>query len=451
MPKSPDPADRSKAPAAIVILADEATGLSPAQIDAEKQAVRDAVAYEPNPGSSIIVLGFGSATPTGEPAVDVVCSASGGFGPIGSAGSGARSDLSRCADAIRARPAAPDSTSDPVDALDVARQLLLKAPPSRPRILFLLSGSVGALALVHPDPGEPHDTATERLNRSRDLLISRVPNQLKAAGIEVWPIGFGAADTPVLHDLATNAAARPGSCPSTEQSGRQPPPVYLAGGDDEIVPAMISAFGAARCTSPLDGSAGDPTPNGGSGGGGVSTPTFILAVSLLAAAIVGLAAAWVVTSLRALQKIANTRRGSVAGLVIYLFEAGAKVAVFVTTKRHGQVLRLKVGRDTSNPAEPYTLTAVADQADYDVAIRRTGEQVEVRRLTDTDWTTITPVRDVVFTVNTSLDVQILDSLEAEGRSAPWKKFASLSATRLGITRSMGSSSDRLSRSTSRTR
>jgi len=442
-----DEPDRSKVPAAIVILADEATGLTTSQINAERTAISNAVAYEPDPASRISVLGFGSPTQHGAPAVDVDCPSGGALGPpVGPAGSRARSDLTVCSGDLRARPADPDPTSDLVDALSSASALLGQAPPKYRRILFLMSGSRITLPLTHSGG---LDTAAQRRDGARDQLIDTVPDQLAALGIEVWPVGFAGADRPVLRDLAANASPQPAPCHPEGKAERRAASVFMADDDDAIVPQMIAALAEARCTTPLGGgNAGEnPVP---AQDDGVSTRLFALVVIVLAATLVCLGTAWAFTTHRTL---AGTRIGSVEGLRVYLFDAGAKVAVFVATKDDGRIIRLKVVRNSSNPAEPFLLKAVPDRGGYDVAVRRTtGDVALVNLSSSTTWTKLTPGRAVEYDIDRNgLVIKILDSYETRGRSVKWKRFASLSATRRPTTRTTSSTWGKFSRSISRTR
>ena len=198
--------------ATVVVLVDLSGSLRQRDIADEIRAVG---VMNTVPGVELYVIGF--ASDGSLPATVVVCEPG--------------DDLGQCTQALTARSNAQGNDTDHAAALDAASEVLGPPGPdgSPPRIVLLLTDG-------EFDPsGSGSPTADELAGLSSAL------EELRAADVSVWPIGFGRATKRELNDLAI---AAPGSC--KEARG------LLVGDSQAVPPAVNKIIGFADCSGTVN-------------------------------------------------------------------------------------------------------------------------------------------------------------------------------------------------------
>jgi hypothetical protein len=226
-------------PANVVILADESGSIDlPGELPGERQAAAEIASAAWAKGSQVAIYGFGSAPPheAESAAVDKIC----GLIPVASQQDIAA--LDNCASRIAVRP--PDAwNTDFNAALTVAGQVLAAqgaAGQGRVPLVFMLTD--GRL-----DLGNQAATAAAQQQLSGSVLPS-LANQ----HIEIWPVGFGAADMSKLNAIAAGGAQTNSSCPAGTGAAPQATPVPAVTGEKEteqIQQQLLKAFAAASCAT----------------------------------------------------------------------------------------------------------------------------------------------------------------------------------------------------------
>jgi hypothetical protein len=363
--------------ATIMVIADESALLTPAQVAAEQAAIRLVGTYEPSPASVLSVIGFGSVDANGGdniPAYDVVCAPA----ALGPPGSDSRDVQASCPSTLHRRVNDTDLTSDPVEALTYAHDQLATARPGQRRVILLLSGTRGArssaLARATPSPADRESLVGQQ-------LTGQLPAWLRGAGIEVWPVSFGAAETDrSVLDLLSERAYQPTiDCPA----GRNRPGGRFAPTDQDLAAQMLEVMKAARC-------AHDPVaPAGGRGGTdshgrndyeGVGYLTLGLALGgaflLAMVAQAGGRKLW--------QRHQAAAGRSVRGLTVYLFGLGAGASK-VSAPPAGTELRLRLP-DRNGDGRFSRLEAAEAGENWDILLTRDGKDaVRLRRQDSTSW------------------------------------------------------------------
>jgi von Willebrand factor type A domain len=246
-PSTPQPVD-------VVILADESGSMLTYknEITGMQQAATQIVNSEWSPESRIAIYGFASAPPGGRlssAAIDQYCGLTALSSP------GARTTLDQCAADIKGRTTAAEGwNTDFAAALQQAYQTLAasRAAGRLPLVFFMTDGMLdeGPSSPYVPkgvsDPqGQAGDQAAQALITEPNGLLA----QLKNAGAEIWPVGFGQADKAEL-SLFAGGGAQSG-CPAGSGVNPQPtivpPTVGGAQETQDIQSALIKAFAEARC------------------------------------------------------------------------------------------------------------------------------------------------------------------------------------------------------------
>ncbi|MDT3443546.1 MULTISPECIES: vWA domain-containing protein [unclassified Pseudofrankia] len=234
-------------PVAIVVVVDVSARIGEGTLDQVRQAVDTYMTAQSVRGSLVTVVEYGSEPREG-PAAEVICPTS-VIGPGSSA-----QFLHNCVDRLQHRWTSAGDGANPVLALDLAKTILEQPVLGRPspdsvrKIIFLLAGEpLGAAG----SDGNPPNSAVRAENARRDLP-GVVASELRAARIEVWPVGFpvgaGTAvdkDQQALTDLATGAGQP--ACGSGAQA-------VFAGSVDGLKAAAGQVLQAASlttvCTAP---------------------------------------------------------------------------------------------------------------------------------------------------------------------------------------------------------
>ncbi|MEV0697262.1 vWA domain-containing protein [Saccharopolyspora sp. NPDC050389] len=257
-PASAQDAPPALQPVQIVLLVDQSGSLTEQDIAAERDAARVIVQGEPARDSTVSVLGFGSENTPGQSVVDPICP------PMKPDSSQNRQALGDCVGGIHRRTPAEGDGTDHVRAMQKALSYL-SAPGAdgQPKIVFLLTDGV---LDVRDSPY--YGTTDDERNAAARFRLPGVLDELKQAGVSVWPLGFGQADQKQLDQFATGAAqARCGLRTA-------PPSATVIKESADLWGAIGRASSAARCTS-----VGEPVPGQLSPGGTVELPVDVPAIA----------------------------------------------------------------------------------------------------------------------------------------------------------------------------
>lgn len=219
-------------PFRVVVLVDESGSLSPDDVRRETHAAQLIVAGALSPQSTVTVIGFGSADASGQPAIDPVCG-------TGRALSVERQSIVDCIGTrIQRRDPDRGDGTDHVSALREARNYL--GTGDEPKIVFLLTD--GRLDVR----GSTNYRGTgEEQNAAARAQLPGVLAELRDAGAQVWPLGFGTElDETQLRDFARGGAQ------STCRGDQGPRPTIVSS-SAELLEATRLAYQSAGC---LDGS-----------------------------------------------------------------------------------------------------------------------------------------------------------------------------------------------------
>ena len=248
-PGTPQPVD-------VVILADESGSMLtyPNEITGMQQAATQIVDAEWSGESRMAIYGFGGAPPGGRlasAAIDQYC----GLTTLSSPG--ARATLDQCAADIKGRTKAQGWNTDFAAALQQAYETLAasRAAGHLPLVFFMTDGQLDEgpdspyVAKGAGDPlGLAGDKAAQTLITEPNGLLAR----LKSIGAEIWPVGFGQADTNELKLFAGGGAQS--SCPAGSGTNPQAtiiaPTVLGAQETQGIQSGLIKAFAEASCAVP---------------------------------------------------------------------------------------------------------------------------------------------------------------------------------------------------------
>ncbi|MEU5261139.1 VWA domain-containing protein [Amycolatopsis sp. NPDC021455] len=226
----------------VAVLVDESGSLSTDDVAEEKKAARSIAFSVLAPGSIVSVVGFGSSNGPGQSPVDVVCSRISVDEPQ------KRDSLAKCIGDLHSRTPAEGDDTDHVAALNQALDLVGSGGPQR-RVVFLLTD--GKLNVANsPSWGDRAD----RRNGAAEAELPRVLDKLAAAGIQVWPLGFGKVDKAALSGFAKGKSCTPSVADPREQ---------IIPNSSELTAAVIAALSAASCVKPGPFDTGT-VPEGGS-------------------------------------------------------------------------------------------------------------------------------------------------------------------------------------------
>lgn len=240
-----------------VVLVDESSSLAPGDV-AEEAAAAGLIANngQLDPTSQVAVIGFGSddGQPDQDAAIDRCPLA-----PVGSA------DFRSCLSSLHVRTKAEGNSTDHAEALNEALSILTRAAkPGYFNVIFLLTdGSLHVDDSVRygTDEGDATVTASRRNNAAKSLVTGTISSRLKAAGVQVWPLGFGAGiDVPWMQTLAKIGVTENPECPEIDSTV---PEYRFAGTATAIGPTVSRALANAICgafVGPSSGTGGPGSP-----------------------------------------------------------------------------------------------------------------------------------------------------------------------------------------------
>jgi hypothetical protein len=233
----------------VAVLVDESGSETAQSVADEKQTVGQIVQTMLNPASRVTVIGFGgvnNVVPNQNP-VDTVCQ------PTIASGPSNLDYLANCVGKIHKRSEAEGNDTDYAAALTQAMSYLgngsTATPPSPAKaikvILMMTDGAVD----VHRNTQQ----YTNDWKTGEQTAIDQQLADAKAAGVQVWPLGFGAdvgtgvtqADARTyLNHMAAGGA--PAVCGSTKQAPNQPHATWVNSSPDAIN-ALNELYADAAC------------------------------------------------------------------------------------------------------------------------------------------------------------------------------------------------------------
>ncbi|GLY97810.1 vWA domain-containing protein [Actinoplanes sp. NBRC 103695] len=222
-------------PIRLVIAVDESGSLTPEDVEQERIAAASVAMSELSPKSEVTVFGFGSNT-GGVSAVDSrrFCTLDPG------AAAQDREEIGACVQrTITRRAKGKGDNTDFGAALNQGIGALTKgADDGRPRMLLLLTDGKLDVTGDTNFAGDPETQNRYAEDQIRELVLPKA----RAAGVQIWPIGFGAQiDRSMLDYLAANGGR-------TGCQGQQAAPAASAAPDaSTAVTSMMDAFVKARC------------------------------------------------------------------------------------------------------------------------------------------------------------------------------------------------------------
>jgi hypothetical protein len=232
---------RLAAPVDIVIAVDESQSIKKQDLDLEETAAGLITQGEFSPESKIGVLGFGgpndhyNAQTNRQKPVDPVC-------PMTEVNTFASvQSLSKCITKLHSRTPREGNRTDFIDAIqDGVRDLIGTRDTGRPLLLFLLTD--GKIDLVgSPNFPGPNETVIND-SANQYLLTTTIP-QARAAGVQIWPLGFGpSVDGMELQSMATGGAQ--GSC---NAAADVVPRATTVASVSDIEQALLQIFASTRC------------------------------------------------------------------------------------------------------------------------------------------------------------------------------------------------------------
>ncbi|PRX98563.1 VWA domain-containing protein [Allonocardiopsis opalescens] len=231
--------DQELRPLDVVVAVDESGSLSEADVAEEIEATSTIVQSVLAEGSRVTVLGFGSDNgEPGQEAVTEVCPPT-----EVAAGPEPAQRLADCVRELHRRTPQEGDDTDHAAALGRAlSQLRTGSPPGSARLVFLLTDGV---LDVSDSPQYGRDPADR--NDAAQRLIDDHLADARAAEVQVWPLGFGAADQDSLDAFAAGGyqeacASRPDAVPRAQ--------VVDSGAD--VGRLLRTAFAAAICAGLTD-------------------------------------------------------------------------------------------------------------------------------------------------------------------------------------------------------
>ncbi|MFE2867346.1 vWA domain-containing protein [Embleya sp. NPDC059259] len=214
-------------PISYAVLVDESGSLKGPDLDREKDAATLAAIGELSPDSRVGVIGFGSGAGANPP-VDVVCALTVVSDPA----------AAKCAEKLHARTDQEGNNTDIPAALRQGVNMLAGAPAGQAKVLFVLTD--GAMSV---GPGEGYGNDPARIPGELDKGLTAALAQAKAAGVQIWPLGFGSGI-----DAAQLARMAAGGAPSTCSERPADKPAAITVKDSgEVVQTLQKAFATARC------------------------------------------------------------------------------------------------------------------------------------------------------------------------------------------------------------
>ncbi len=233
-------------PLDVVLLVDESGSLSGADVKREIEAAGTIAQAPLNPRSRVTVVGFGGANGVAQnqDPTTVVCQ------PTVTSGPANLEYLARCVDKLHRRTAAEGNNTDYAAALSQAMSFLSpgtsvgqQSPSGATKAVLMLTD--GGL-YVQNDPQYPANWLPAA-HHAVDIQLAAA----RAAGVEVWPLGFGtisAANEQYLQYLAAHGARA--ACDSRTASK---PHAIVAQDSAKALNALYALYAAAGCIGTSSG------------------------------------------------------------------------------------------------------------------------------------------------------------------------------------------------------
>ncbi|MFI6845149.1 VWA domain-containing protein [Kitasatospora sp. NBC_00085] len=242
-----EPGTGASAPAAIgpvnyAVAVDESGSLKAADLDRERAAAVRIALGEVHPASTIGVFGFASADNDSQHPVDEVC-------PPTVLDAAGRDQIGACIGKLHSRaPGEGQGTDFPNAVLQGVSRLSTGTDPATPRVLFVLTD--GKLDVSDsPAYGDPAHRGA-----AGEEALSRALAAAKAAGIQVWPLGFGSdIDRAALDRMA--AGGFQDGCVNLPDAK---PRASVVPDSATVGSALETAFAAAHCLRATPGGSGRP-------------------------------------------------------------------------------------------------------------------------------------------------------------------------------------------------
>jgi len=222
----------------------------PNELAGVRLAAAQIVQEEWSPQSQIAIYGFGSAPDTRraqpQSAIDQYC------GPTELTGGAARAKLTQCAAEITPRTEAQGWNTDFAAALNQALTVL-GAPQSVTRLPLVFILTDGQLDVGPDSPYSGYGSSDTAGNIAAQELITNPStgflHQLRGIGAEIWPVGFGQADTTQLSVFARGGAQNgcPAGSGATPEAAIVPPSVTGPAEVEDIQSKLVDTFAEARC------------------------------------------------------------------------------------------------------------------------------------------------------------------------------------------------------------
>jgi hypothetical protein len=221
--------DTAPGPIDLAIAVDESGSLGAADVERERDAADRIAVSEVNARSRITVLGFASATRRGQTPVDEVCPTT-ALSPV------AKERMGSCIGRLAKREKGQGDGTDFPAAIRQAVDRLTTNSTGGPRMLFLLTDG-----LLNVDDSPSYGTDVDSRGRNSRIALAAALDEARKAEVQIWPLGFGAADAKALADMA--AAGYQGAC--TDLPGASPRATVVE--PAALGSTLQSDFAAARC------------------------------------------------------------------------------------------------------------------------------------------------------------------------------------------------------------
>lgn len=232
-----------------IVLVDESGSLSEADVDRERQAAALLPLSDLSTASEFAIWGFGSSNAPGQNAVHPYCELT------RTDSEDARQALGNCARAVHRRSADEGQDTDHASALQAAVERLEASPmDNRIRVVFLLTD--GVLDVTNT-PRFGVDASSRNAEADRQLVNEILP-RARASGVQIWPLGFGAADQAALQRFAAGGAGANAACASVQETR---PQARVVSDPADVGFALLAALSNARCARPAPPTVATVAPN----------------------------------------------------------------------------------------------------------------------------------------------------------------------------------------------
>lgn len=222
------------APITAIIVVDESGSLDESAVRAERNAAALLALSELSPASRFAIAGFGSSNAPGQAAVRMYCN----FTTLSS--EAAREQVAACAKRVHRRAPSEGNDTDHAAALDAAVAELERRREPGALVIFLLTDGILDVRRS-PQYGK---TATSRNVEAERLIKEDILPRARKAGIQVWPLGFGAVSRGALEAFARGGAGANARCGGVAEAR---PHGVVVGDSGEVIVGLLQALARARC------------------------------------------------------------------------------------------------------------------------------------------------------------------------------------------------------------